>query len=118
MAHRDFNAARAESAQADPDTFDLGYQQDGTPRTWTVGRVPASMLFDMAEKAELADADALLIFRGFLAAIVVPDQRDEFLAMLADSQLGASMGELFDIVQWVISEQTGRPFVNPSSSPL
>lgn len=105
--HRDFDAARAE-VQSEPLTFRLA------GRDFTIERVPAGPLLDLAAHAGDTDAAAMAAFSRFLHALVIPSQRDDLVAALADVDLST----LFELVQWVIEEQTGRPLASPSPLPL
>ena len=98
----------AEELEREPLTFTLA------GRDWTaVADVPVGLVFDLAEKQDLEDADAYLAFRDFLLHVVIPEQRDEFLVALK----GAGLKQLIRLVQGVMAAVTGGPTSAPASSP-
>jgi hypothetical protein len=104
--HRDFDAARAENVR-EPLTFRLA------GRDFTIERVPAGPLLDLASNSDLRDTDALAAFGRFLIALVVPEQRDAMREALDDTDLPM----LLELVRWVVEEATGSPLSEPSVSP-
>lgn len=104
--HRDFDAARAENV-GDPLTFRLA------GRDFTIERVPAGPLLELAEVSELEGAAALKAFAHFLGVLVIPADRDELRNALDEVELS----DVFTIVQWVVEEATARPLSRRSDSP-
>lgn len=103
--YRDFDAALAE--QGDPLRFRLG----GVEFT-CLPEIPAGPMLKLARHADQIDADALRLFGEFLAAIIVPEQREDFDRAL--DRVG--LGTLLELIQWVVEEAIGRPLPNASSS--
>lgn len=102
--HRDFAAARAES---EPLTFTLA------GHAFTIDRVPAGPLLDLADQATLTDEKAMAAFARFMHALVREEERATLRAALDETDLQT----VLEIVQWVIEESTGRPLPTASSSP-
>lgn len=105
--HRDFDAARAENV-GDPLTFRLA------GRDFTVTRLPAGPLLDLANDADLEGAAAFAAFSKFLLKIVADEHEDEMRAALNESDLMV----VFDVVRWVIEESTARPLSEQASVPV
>lgn len=103
--HRDFDAARAES-KLEPLTFRL------VGHDFTIDRVPAGPLLDLAAQSDATDAAAMAAFARFLKALVREDQRDALAVALDDTALET----VLDLVRWVIEEATGRPLDMPQPS--
>lgn len=102
---RDFDAARAE-ADREPLRFRLG----GRLFT-TKGILPAAPLLELARKGQAEGIEAFTAFADFLEAVVV--ETDDLKQVMREVEWPA----LVEVVNWVISEATARPFESPSPSP-
>jgi hypothetical protein len=120
--HRSFGAARQEAAQ-DPITFDVAGEMFNVPMPF-----PAMAMLDIADAA-LTQADnglenndpaavkqTLQSFHEFLAAALGDEQFIRFKAAALRARMG--LPELLEVMQFVMQEATGRPFTQPSSSPV
>lgn len=109
-----FKAAQAEQAGA-PIVFAV----DGDPTPFVIARpVPALPLLDMAVEAMDAagaqdDRQALAAFHRFLQG-VLGDDWVRFRKAATKARLG--VGEILAIVQYIVTEATGRPTTPPSAS--
>lgn len=106
MAHRDFDAARRE-AVAEPLTFTLGGEDFAVPLP-----LPALPVLDLAAAADAEDVGAFAAFGQFIFAILPTADHQRFRATRP------GLSELLEIVQWLITEATGRPTGPPSGLPV
>lgn len=105
---RDFDAARAAAA-GDPLTFKLG----GELFTAS-GELPAGVLLDLGRA--VADDNTMVaidLMQEFFESIVGADDEERF----AKAMRRVGLETVTALVQWIVEESTGRPFVSASSSP-
>ncbi len=127
MAHRDFDAARAERT-ADLVSFKLGGERFEFDR-----QIPAEPMLAMARAARLqpniasqnatpeevaeAIAEAYALTADFIEGILVPDDVDRFRRALRVSRMRFEGPDgLLELVQWLVEETVGRPLVSASDS--
>lgn len=118
MAHRDFDAARAERVrQQEPLTFTLGGERFTCVAEPTIGDALALADAPEPEQNETAAVRAILAFVG---ALVVPEDRRRWKRMLRRQRPGrrnrhpVSAGEVVELGAWLAMAYTGRPS-DPSS---
>jgi hypothetical protein len=105
---RDFDAAIDEQ---DPLTFKLG------GREWVVDDVSAASFLRYTRRlAEHGQSLAGMTneFHDFLLGALREEDREDFETMLTDKKV--PFPHLRNVVNWLIEEATGVPFVAPSSS--
>jgi hypothetical protein len=107
-----FGAARKE-ASAEPITFMV----EGEAEAFTVPRpIPAMPLLEMAADAQDADVGgALLGFMRFLRGCIPEEDWPRFRDAVTRARMGAE--DLLPVVQFLVSEATGRPTIPPPLSP-
>ena len=104
--HRDFDAARAEH-QGEPLPFRLA------GREFTVARVPAAPMFDLAQATATGDSLATIAAFGVLLYKAVPeDQHAELRASLEEIELPTAL----EVVNWLIGESMNRPLGSAGGS--
>jgi hypothetical protein len=105
---RDFDAAIDEEK---PLTFKLGGQE------WTVDDVSAASFLRYTRRlAENGQSLAGMTneFHDFLLGSLREEDRENFEAMLVEKKV--PFPHLRDVVNWLIEQATGVPFVGPSAS--
>lgn len=107
MAPADFKDFDAEAEARGPSaTFKLG------GRKWTCRHpddVPFSLLEKLMVPAENGEAGAVLRVAPFFQSALVPEQADDFIAMLRDPDSDLTVGKLQPLMEYVSKKVFQRP---------
>lgn len=117
--HKHFAAARRE-ASGEAITFEIEARDGSVSEPFTLEPDLAAMpLLDLAsmgeQRPDANQMEAVIAFRNFLRAIIVPGDVARFEQTVRDFRL--SFDDLLPIVQWAVEQMVGRPTQQPSPSP-
>lgn len=104
MGHKAFKRA----ANLDPIWFTLGEEDT---RFNCEDDIPGGMILDFAGVMEGDDADGNMLkaVKEFFAAAIVPEQLDQFWALVYDKNAKVGLSMLIELAQWLAGEYSDRP---------
>ncbi len=107
---RDFDAA-ASARDLEPIFFTVrGDDYEAIPEC------PGGLLLDLAAANDSGKTEASTAVK-LLDAVLTGDSAERFKTALRRPDNPISLGDLTDIIQWLVEEYTGRPTQQPSASP-
>lgn len=109
--HKDFGPA-LRVAEMEPLSFELC---DHTFHCFPA--MTSRKLLNYARKADGADgSSAGETVYGFMEAAILPDQREEWNALLDDDEYVIDISLISDVVSWLVEQYSGRPTLRSSPS--
>lgn len=114
--HRTFTVARPAD---EPVTFDIAYERKDADGNWVEetqsfgcpSRVPGGIIADMFARGGGISAMVL-----FLQEVIVPEDRDRFVALVHDHDVAVPAAVMTEITNWLVEEYGNRPTKRRASS--